>query len=367
MQGLVCTVSRYVLRGAVMALSAISTPTVITVPGIYILANDIHGTITIDADNVVLILNHKKVTGGTQGVVINNCTNVIVTNGAIDQIGVRGITIKNATNVKVSGVDFNNSPTAIFIQESNSVTVQECTIRNQTAAGIYAETMQLSTIANSRFFKNIVDNVITLSGCSCVDVHDLSICDNQGGTALTGITFFACANCICSESIIAENENAICGIASKNSNGTLIDKVYVSYNNLSSHHNSLFEGISLQGDFRSCVKNCLVNDNTVQTHPQATAVAIAVRSGFFNHSLVQSQESLIEKNIVRFNTGTSNSIGFLHNSVENNNVFLCNEAQGHVENYAFFPASYPIATLQASLGIVNAGAMRYCDNISIIA
>lgn len=68
----------------------ITTPIAITVPGSYCLANDIIGSIVINASNVTLDLNNHTISGtglgGGNGIVVNAGTNRVIKNGRITNV-----------------------------------------------------------------------------------------------------------------------------------------------------------------------------------------------------------------------------------------------------------------------------------------
>jgi Right handed beta helix region len=141
-------------------------------PGLYCLATDISGSISIEASEVTLDLNGHTVTAGTA-----------VTTDIIQGQNVENISVQNGI------VDANNSASlnAISFTSSANIYLSHLTIRNANLNGILATTVthllieyvlsEASSVAGSR-----------LIGCSNVLISDSTFSDNTRGLLLNGNT-----------------------------------------------------------------------------------------------------------------------------------------------------------------------------------
>lgn len=93
-------------------------------PGNYTLSNDIVGTITISADNVLLNLNGKTITGSVDGIFVSGQNNITIKNGRIKDASVNGINLNTVNDIVISSVDFTVNNTGILITASDCVVVE---------------------------------------------------------------------------------------------------------------------------------------------------------------------------------------------------------------------------------------------------
>ncbi len=341
----------------------ITKPMTITVPGFYILANNITGNIIINADNVIVLLNHKKIMNAKNAIVVDQRTNIYVHDGVIEGSSEEGISINQSSNVVLSGINFAKNTTAVSITGSMGVQVNHCTFTESVTQGLHIKDSECCSIAKNILFKNLADRLITIDHCSGIIVSDVVVSNNQAssiGEAV--ITIVNSIDCLCKKSKIRNNKNFAAGIESVHSKGTVIDFCSITYNSCQLDR---FEGIALRGDVHSAISNCVINDNEA-IKPEASVIGIAVSSTFADERLLHCKECFVDHNKVMHNYSSAQSIGFLQTSIEGNNVFLRNIAQGHTLNYNFFPSKYPIITLDAATGIIAAQQVKLVDNLSIV-
>ncbi|PKN03655.1 hypothetical protein CVU75_01095 [Candidatus Dependentiae bacterium HGW-Dependentiae-1] len=113
----------------------ITGPYTISNSGIYCLANDCTGPITIatTAPNVTLDLNNHTISGGTNGVVITG-DNAWVKNGTVRDTSAHGITI-TAAGCVLDTLDVLGSPTGFLLQNASATQITNCRALENTFAG----------------------------------------------------------------------------------------------------------------------------------------------------------------------------------------------------------------------------------------
>ena len=96
--------------------------------GVYCLAEDIVGKITIASDHVVLNLNGKQLSNTSDdALVVNAVSNVRITNGSIGPSSGSGIYIMpGSSQIFVSQVDVQQCTEAILCDSSSQVTIEHC-------------------------------------------------------------------------------------------------------------------------------------------------------------------------------------------------------------------------------------------------
>jgi hypothetical protein len=149
-------------------IEIMSSPFIISAPGIYCLNNSLTGNITVNADDVVLDLNGHVLESGTPGagagVLAGDRTNITVRNGtvrgyhtAIQLVGAksRGHLIER---LRIA----DNSGTGIFVQAEGAVVRHNMLLNNGYASGPGARYALLATGAGV----HVADNQVIESGLS---------------------------------------------------------------------------------------------------------------------------------------------------------------------------------------------------------
>lgn len=184
----------------------IETPTTITIPGTYCLAQDITGTIVINSDNVTLNLNDHTINNGA--IIVNAGSNRLIENGAINNAA-NGIicnsntntTIRNVsvTNGFTNGILFNNPTTDCSV---DNVVCENCgngincngvaggiglhithfVINNSSGSGItIANTTKI--VIHKGNIENSTNEGITINNCADIQCSDVTI-ETSGGIGI---------------------------------------------------------------------------------------------------------------------------------------------------------------------------------------
>ena len=217
------------------AISIVAAPVTIADPGSYRLANDVSGDITIDANNVELDLDNRRITAGTDGVSVSSHADIVIKNGIIEG-GTNGILVSSCTNVKILDIDFIDNATGINILTVTCVQVDNCTFR-----GFSSEALCIDNTNNGKFSNcamkfndnssrvvsaadsfNLLFERIGMNNNSKVGAFDVLCCDrlrncvfkkcsasNNDASFLLQVFFFnSCENCIIEDCQANENSSS---------------------------------------------------------------------------------------------------------------------------------------------------------------
>ena len=377
----------------------ISEPTTIAQPGSYCLTQDIAGSITIDATNLDLDLNNKRITAGSDGIKVSNQADVTVKNGIIEG-GTNGVVVSFCTNVEIFDIDFIDNPVGINIVTSSCVRVDDCTFRGFTDAALTIDDTNNGKFTNcmmkfnddspsvvfaqnsvNLFFKNLFMNnnssslslnVFKLSNCeNCVikecqannnlntdgslDGFFINNCNNikfincvaNGNEARIGVSgFINNNNCedvlydhCCSNSNVADNASAQ-GFFASSGKKTIFESC-IANDNFGSGDAAV--GFKLILEESSCVLNCVAKRNTDNGNTS---------NGIFLNTCI---DCLVKGNIAIDNDdiGIQVTGGTLTTGV------LSNYSSGQGTNYSIAGGMIPIATLDFSAGTITAGTSKW--------
>jgi hypothetical protein len=135
----------------------ITTSCTITQSGNYRLANDITGPIVIAADNVYLSLENYAISSNNYGIIIENQENIQITNGIIQNNSQAGIFVVSCTHISLESIDFLSNVTALFVQESVEIIIQESLFtKNTSDAIIFLQSTNNVTIKKAQAIWNII-------------------------------------------------------------------------------------------------------------------------------------------------------------------------------------------------------------------
>lgn len=367
---------------------SITVGCVITTSGTYRLSNDIVGTVTINADNVTLNLDNRKITGVGSAIEVAAHHDIAISNGIItNPLGI-GVLITTCTNVFITDVTFVANSSPIRATTSSVVIVDECTFRESVNVDGSAATGGLISylnVADSIINKCIFDNnetVFVINANTCVNTQILSsdFENNTGANGLVLIIIRSGINNHVQNCVIGRNSSLLsfAGINSDlNCFATLIESCIIS-RNVSVAGN--FLGIALGA---GTVQTSIVTQNTaglVCRGIQAQSNNITVdrclvklntsSNDSIGIDLTLALNSFVNQCIVLFNTGSTTSSGIVNNpGVLPSNVFVANQSQGHglggSGNYVNV-ATNLITTLNPNTGVYNPVAgPKVNDNISI--
>jgi hypothetical protein len=393
-------------------LAIVAAPVTLTVPGSYKVSQDIAGTITIDADNVELDLNGKRLTAGTDGIVILDHTDITIRNGIIQDATASGIDATAGVNIFIQQIDFIGNSTAILADTVNSIIIDHCTFRNQTTECICFFSVADGLVSNCAIERNTGMREIFVSTSTCLRFENVEICNNNffgglfeavrldnsqdvrffdctaylnaGDSELNLFRFTGCSNIEVYRCGTVDNNTTVMasflrgffvdgsqnvyfdlcvsnsntstgstGIRGFDANDTTQNAIFVSclaQRNTSSGSGTT-QGFHIDAD-ASCLINCIAKQNFSAT---------GSGYGFFyspSSSNTTTKYCLAKNNKTRgfFNSGGSN------------NVFLENEAQGHgasgVTNFTGVPSPF-INTLDPATDWTS--TVTPFNNISVTA
>jgi WD domain, G-beta repeat. len=211
------------------APTPISTAQTISTSGSYILCNNISGTITIAASDVVLDLNNYKISNG------------IVVNGGLDQITMRNGVVEGSTN----GILVNGG--------SRNITIENITVKN-------------ASLGSGIKFTNVTD--ATIDGCTLTsnstgfqlnNSHKISVnntvanCNSHAGFDLissTTNTFIDCKALSTGQGNTVQFNNEVAGFVSLNGYGNIFERCIANSTQALSttDSNSLIAGFALRGN-----------------------------------------------------------------------------------------------------------------------
>ena len=129
-------------------------PTTISQPGNYRLANDIAGPIIIDADNVSLDLENKKITAGSNGILVSGHRDVIIKNGVVENGSGTGIFVDTCMNIEILNVDLSSNATGIHIFTTTCAVIDYCTARDHSDNGIVIDNSNSCKVSNNKLINN---------------------------------------------------------------------------------------------------------------------------------------------------------------------------------------------------------------------
>ena len=190
---------------------AIDEPTIISQPGSYCLTQDIMGTVTIAADQVLLDLNEKIMSGGTNGIEVSNQKDVFIRNGIIKNMDTNGILIDTCNNVMISDIEFIASATGIAVLATTCVRIEHCTFREHTSEAICLDNTNNGQVIDNKVINNTGDGII-LRNSSVKNKIAQNTCNGNGTLLLSlfsGIRLFSSSNNILSENICNNNTGDI--------------------------------------------------------------------------------------------------------------------------------------------------------------
>ncbi|MBI2775537.1 right-handed parallel beta-helix repeat-containing protein [Candidatus Dependentiae bacterium] len=257
----------------------ISSSTVITQSGTYCLTQDIVGTITINADNVILDMNNKQITGAVP-LVISSHQNILVKNGRITSPGVGGqgiqisscfdvtfdnillstitntaLSISSCENVQVTNCVFIGCVLPISIASSIDTMLKNCTLRDntgRTTAG--GPTSQTVLIIGST--GTVMDNCVLFNNTNYDTITAVSASTN---TILQDSSWYSNSVFLQSGGSAANSPRII---LSANSSNTVIERCEVNDNSAPVGGSNLYVINSLTGDRTCLIRHCTVARNT---------------------------------------------------------------------------------------------------------
>lgn len=298
------------------AETPITAPIVITTPGSYCLANDIVGTVTIDADRVLLNLHGHRILGSGNKIEIMNHTDVTIRDGVIEGLSGIGAEVIACTNITIEGVDFINNATGVFVISTTGFHLDDATFREHTGSAIRLEDTNNSSITRTSATFNAVGEVVALFGCSNINLAEVQLNNNSGiADNLTGIQLTAVYNCTINNVSINNNVHISGGFSPKFIGIDLLDTnsdITIINTHINNNSGPGIFGINVGETSKLVCQNCTINDN--RTDGVLDAVRIVANN---------ARDCIFQECMISENFGESNCIGFLLSSARKVLIDAC--------------------------------------------
>ncbi len=299
--------------------SAISiiAPTTINQPGTFRLAQDISGTVTINADQVFFDLNEKAISGGGHGIIVDGQTDITIRNGFVNNTTFEGIQLTNCTNAQITNIDFIGNSTAVSITKtSTGITVKNCKFRNNVNNDETTDTiLSVSNsskvkIANCTFEDNESPHIVLVDNSQDVACEKCTLVNNSAQTGMGSsgsvVTYNICFNAIIDSCIVTDN-----------------------------FAQSQFTGINFIDTQTSCIIN-----NIIKRNISVAYVSIGIGLDPTSYCVV------LRDNLVMSNRGGTSSVGMAFATDPFNDIVLGNQVIDHNTNYSITKGStIPVAIL----------------------
>lgn len=247
----------------------ISAPTTITQPGTYCLINDITGAIIIDADNVVLLMNNKTVSGGVpSNISATGHTDITIQDGNVSNGSSFGIDIDTCTNVRILNVDFSNEPAGLQVLTTTGIIIDHCTFSNHVDLLAGSFVVNFSNDNNVQFTNSSITFNQTNNAVNILNSFNVN-CDHVEANNNTINNVGALINSINSKNLLftqchANNNNGDIGngfIIAFGNDVTMIE-CSVNQNNNTSVSGSGFSALELAICSQGVVRQCQTNNNS---------------------------------------------------------------------------------------------------------
>lgn len=370
---------------------SIIAPTTITIPGTYRLSNDIVGTITISADDVVLDMNNKKMSGANINIFINTHNNIIIRDGIISGATQSGLEADNCTNIDILNVDFESNNEGMLIQTSSQILIEDCNFLQNSSTAIPARAAirfvqtNNSLITKCNFVRNTLPILIFLNTSRNNQCTNLNINHNVNPAAfdLTCINLTSADNCLIEGCSIVENNvttNAFTGIQVNTSNNDVIRSCFIVSNTGTSGATGIqyVSGSSADGYITNNIitNNSARGGNVTGIDVQATCTLLIIdynitvsntATAIARGMNIASADTAVRYNFLKNNFGPT-SQGILNVTPNQNNYFVGNESQGHgavggANNFVNVPG--PTATFNPSTYVFAPATPSRFHNISV--
>lgn len=280
-------------------------PATLTESGEYFLARDSSGPITVAANDIVVDLNNRVISGGFRGVEIDGVENITIQNGTIQNTGDSAIACQNSQNTT-----FKN----LLIDEAGSsgILLISCT-------GIFLDNVQCQRTLNGA------------TGVSAANIHQLFVQDSIfKDNALRGLAVNSGSQIMIMDSLFLSN--ALIGLNLVETQSSIIQSCIA--------ENNANRGISIDNSF-----NIILKDNQ-------------------SHNNVDDGIGISGSNFYLQNNITNNNGAFGINNSGTDNSFFNNKAQQNsLGNFSNVPIQ---AVFDMSLEAFTVNSESVFDNISVI-
>ncbi len=345
-----------ICQGSVCNAITITAPGTISIPGSYCLANDIIGSIIINANNVTFDLNNHTISGSGAGsgagIILNAGSNRVVKNGRITNID-SGIVCNNNNQTILEGIVVETAfVEGITINNGNTILLDSLITTSVLGIGVHFTGNNNGTLINNTtvtlsqqgfVFDTITNSLIrncNVLDCSTTVVTPLGT--TVGGFTIINGSFIQFENCSVKNYI---GVDSVAAFSLNNNVNNVIFKACTVQNiiaTISSSFGSIAVGFNCGVTNTIQLLNCSVLD----------AAADLFAGGFlFTGSNIQA-ENCIARHFTTFTIPPSsgNSIGF---QVTNNNVILKNCEAYECAQTGFFIS--PTGTL-INVSLINCQA-----------
>ena len=343
-------------------------PLTITASGHYCLSEPVVGSITIDADNVLINLNGYKISGGlSDNIVAVGHSGISICNGICGNAASsgNGVYLQTCTTVAIFNVNFQESETACRFDNVQNLLLQDCSfvehVGDTEGVLIFENNTQDGKIASCQLYNSTRTDVtnydtIYVDGCSNLSFINVYI---QNSYAPNGSSFAGMFG--------LRNQTSNClfdKCCALNAIGTNYNGFYLNNVSSTSCFNCIAQEIASNGF--STDNNCddIVVQNCLVSNAQNNGI------NFLGALYCYAENTIVKNCSTGFNFSSSN------NYIANNTAMSCtgrgfnitggtfgvffvgNYAENNGINYANFPATYSITTFETS----GAGAGTFTRN-----
>ncbi|MEX0940016.1 MAG: hypothetical protein WDZ41_01520 [Candidatus Babeliales bacterium] len=336
---------------------SVVAPATISQPGNYRLANDIVGTVTIDADNVDFCLENHVISGGFNNIeVLPEHENVFIHNGVIQEATNRGIFINTCTNITIANIDFIQNFTVIDAQTTVCIFIENCSFRNNTDQSILYSNITNSKINNCNFEFNNSSFIIDISNSVDTNLSALNINSNTTTAGFIGVRFLNSSNCNIFMSNINHNSSidSLDGIQINTCNSCQINSTNINNNLVNNPSIGVgpFRGINILSS-----NQCLAKENAIINNNSTMGTVSCI-------NLDSSNECFIDNNFISSNNGGFGGAGINQTGSSTNNIYFRNIVQDTGATN-FSSSVGPIALYDPTTFTLTTSQDVCIDNISV--
>lgn len=330
-------------------------PLTITTPGRYCVLENLSGTLTIDADDVLVDFNGFKISSASPNNIFSNThQNITIVNGIVGDSTLNGIFLVSCTSVIIADIKFEESDTGCELRQVQGFRVHNCSFENHdsnTAGALYLNASVDGKVSKCSFYDNAraqaclavvnssnivlfdvsaenstgnnIFNLLTSNNCNLIG------CLARGTSSAAAFSFNNTPNCSCFGCEASDISGDGFIVTGANTDSLILDHCVT----LSAQNDV---GFNIQGSATSvCVLNCLAADTSI-------GFRLATSGNYIFNNLAKN----------------NNTNGFFQTVVSN--VWLGNIAEYNATNFGVNIPTGNISLFVTTGG--NAGKFRDSSN-----
>ena len=273
--------------------------------GIYKLAQDITGPVTLAANNISLDLNDYTISAtSNNGIVVNtNLSRISVRNGSVTASSGNGIDIATGcSDITIHNIRAHLCDIGIKVVGTNSLFVEKCILKSNVNEGIKLTTCSKSVITKSKFFPN--DIGIEIDQTSDSLIHKcIAMANSTKGFSLTSSTDITVLSCKSLLSGSGSANSAYGFISNNGSNNTFKKCVAEGTTTTGTSAAISANGFFFQGtETNSIITHCTASNSNTPAANSSTAFGIRLEETIGTITEVTSGNRTIQTNSISWNT-----------------------------------------------------------------